>query len=203
MRVIVILAIAAFTGILGNLTAQTIPPVQQEEEDIRGPKPLIEIPVPEKPNYTLWISAAGGAAVLAAAIAFWMRRQRKKNLASPRQIALESLAALDADRSDLTADQFANQAALTVREYISRKFHIQAPHRSTEEFLRELASDHGSPLNPQSDHLRKFLKSCDLAKFAASHLDSMQRAELIEAARLFINLTATPAAESQPEVNTP
>ena len=197
-----LVVVAALMCATGNLSAQ-MPPPPVEDEDIRGPKPLIVIPEPEKPNYPLWFGLAGGAIVLALGGYLWNRHRRRQILKTPRKIALESLAKLEATRESLTAETFANQAALTVRQYISERFGINAPRRSTEEFLRELATENDSPLIPESDHLRDFLKSCDLAKFAASNLDSAQRGELIEAARTFVHVTAARTAEHKPEAAKP
>jgi len=200
---VLFVVIAALMSAAGNLSAQAPPPPVAEHEDIRGPKPLIVIPEPEKPNYARWFGLAGGAAVLTLAGYLWARHRRKQILKTPRKIALESLASLEATRESLTAEDFAKQAALTVRRYISERFGINAPRQTTEEFLQELAAKNDSPLIPESDHLRGFLKSCDLAKFAASNLDSTQRGNLIEAARTFVHVTAARPMEARPNVAKP
>jgi hypothetical protein len=178
------LAIAALAG---GLAAQ--PP--DAGEDIRGPKPLVEIPVPEKPPIALWSGVGGGGLLLALAAWFWKKRARNQLRKSPPEIALASLAELEASRETIAAEAFANRAAQTVRQYIAERFGLAAPRRTTEEFLHDLAKNEGSPsLIGESDHLRSFLKSCDLAKFAGSNLDSRQRGELIDAARGFIQSTS-------------
>lgn len=169
----------------GHLSAQAPPP----EEDIRGPKALVEIPVPEKPSYALWAGTGGGILIAALAVWLWQRHARKRRLRSPREVALGSLAELESARDALPAEAFAYQAAKTVRQYISDRFGLAAPRRTTEEFLRDIAKD-GSELFKESDHLRAFLKSCDLAKFAGSNLNETQRHELVEAARGFIRSTS-------------
>ena len=106
---------------------------------------------------------------------------------------MRSLTELEVRTEAMTAEAFAYQAARCVRQYISERFGIAAPRRTTEEFLRDLAQDETSPLAGQGDHLRVFLKSCDLAKFAGSNLDTTQRVDLLQAARGFIQATsATP-----------
>jgi hypothetical protein len=53
----------------------------------------------------------------------------------------------------------------TVRFYLEERFDFRAPERTTEEFLRELGgTDLLAP--EQKESLGKFLKSCDLVKFA-------------------------------------
>lgn len=179
------LAIAALAG---GLAAQ---PAPDAGEDIRGPKPLVEIPLPEKPPIALWSGIGGGLIALALAAWFWKKRARNQRRKSPPEIALASLAELEASRGAIAAEAFANRAAQTVRQYIAERFGLAAPRRTTEEFLHDLAKNEGSPsLIGESDHLRSFLKSCDLAKFAGSNLDSRQRGELIDAARGFIHSTS-------------
>ena len=106
-------------------------------------------------------------------------------------------------REVLAAEAFANRAAQTVRQYIADRFGLAAPRRSTEEFLRELAGADGTQLSGESEHLRTFLKACDLAKFAASDLDAPQRGDLIHAARGFVRATATPSSNTKPRPLTP
>ena len=163
--------------------------------DIRGAKAMVEIPQARKPPVTLWLGLGGGALALALAAWCWHQRRRQR-LRSPAEIALGSLAQLEASREVMAAEAFANRAAQAVRQYIADRFGLAAPRRTTEEFLRDIAQDEGSPLSAESDHLRVFLKSCDLAKFAALPLDTGQRGEIIRTARGFITATATPKVGS-------
>lgn len=165
-------------------------PAPAPAEDIRGPKALVEIPVPEKPPILLWSCVGGGVLLLALAAYLWKRRALQQRLKSPREIALTSLAELEKSREVITAEVFANCTAQTVRQYIAARFGLAAPRRTTEEFLRDLATQQSSPLLNESEPLRAFLKSCDLAKFAGSHLNSTQRDELLQAARSFIHSTS-------------
>ena len=180
------LLIAALTC---NLSAQA----PDAAEDIRGPKALVEIPVPEKPPIVLWSSIGGGVLLLALAAYLWKKRARNQQLKSPPEVALASLAELEATREAIAAEAFANRAAQTVRQYIADRFRLVAPRLTTEEFLHALAKDAASPLSAESDHLRAFLKSCDLAKFAGVNLDFNQRIELIDTARNFIRSTSRAA----------
>ncbi len=184
------LLIAATLAMAGFLNAQ---PPAAGTEDIRGPKPMVEIPVPEKPDWALWIGFAAGMILVLVIWLVWNKLAERKKAASPREVALSSLRELEGTRKDLAADAFANRAAQTVREYISARFGLAAPRRTTEEFLRDLAKDSTSPLAAESDQLKVFLKSCDLAKFAGSNLNDLQRDDLLLAARGFI-LAAAPVA---------
>ncbi|MEI6818636.1 MAG: hypothetical protein WCL19_03440 [Verrucomicrobiota bacterium] len=179
------LLIAAFSlclGLSGHLSAQA----PAAEEDIRGPKALVEIQQPQKTPIMLWASIVGGVLVLSAAAIFWHRRQRKTPVTSPTEIALADLKKIAASYDLVTAEVFANRAAQTVRSYISARFGLAAPRRTTEEFLRDLAKQDGLSLIGESDYLKAFLKSCDLAKFAGSNLSTAQREDLLQSARNFV-----------------
>lgn len=183
-----LLSAGLFAGV-SNLSAQA----PAAEEDIRGAKPLVEIPVPPRPPYELWLGV-GGVLLLVIILWFiWQHFRGKQKAKSPREVAMRSLTELEVRTDTMTAEAFAYQTAKCVRQYIAERFGIAAPRRTTEEFLRDLAQDETSPLAGQDDHLRTFLKSCDLAKFAGSNLDTVQRVNLIQAARGFIQATsATP-----------
>ena len=163
------------------------------DEDIRGPKDLVEIPVPEKPPYALWAGIGGSVVILLLAAFLWRKYARRQQLKTPPEVALASLSELEASREAMAAEAFANRAAQTVRRYIADRFGLVAPRLTTEEFLNALARDEASPLNSESDHLKAFLKSCDLAKFAGANLDFNQRIELIDTARNFIRSTSRAA----------
>lgn len=165
---------------------------QAPEEDIRGPKPQVEIPQPEKFPVAIWAWIGGGILLAILAYFLWRRLARRKRGRSPLAIAFASLAELEKNRNALAADAFANQAAGTIREYIAARFGIAAPRRTTEEFFRDLTDCGAQPVIAESDHLKAFLKACDLAKFAGSDLDARQRDELIHAARGFVTATSTP-----------
>ena len=192
-------ALALMLGVAAHLSAQTT----AAAEDIRGPKPLVAIPLPPKPHTALWLGLGGAAAALVLAGLLWRWHARRKQRKSPPQLALAALAQLEASREVLVAEAFANRAAQTIRQYIAERFGLAAPRRSTEEFLRELAGAAGTPLSGESEHLRTFLTACDLAKFAASDLDAPQRGALIQAARGFVSATATPLTNTKPRPVTP
>jgi hypothetical protein len=180
---------AVMITLSGHLSAQA----PAAGEDIRGPKALVEIPRPKEPPVAFLAGICGGVLLLVVAAIFWRRHSRNQRRKSPPEIALASLGELEASRETIAAEAFANRAAQTVRQYIAERFGLVAPRRTTEEFLATLAKSEGALLAGESDHLRVFLKSCDLAKFAGSSLNSTQRGELIDAARNFIRSTSTSA----------
>lgn len=169
----------------GQLSAQTPP----AEEDIRGPKSVVAIPVPEKNDYVFWATVAGVFLIMLLAIYLWKKWKRRQRSKTPQEVALKSLVELESNREALAAEAFANGAAQTLRSYISARFGLAAPLRTTEEFLRDIVRN-DAPLSGETELLKTFLKSCDLAKFAGSQLDENQRNALIEAARGFIRSTS-------------
>jgi hypothetical protein len=175
--------------LIGGLSAQDAP---VPEEDIREAKPLVEIPQVEPMPIAFWAGVGGGLVLAAAAYALWKMRSRKKELRkSPPEIALATLAALEREHEDLAAEAFANRAAQIVRQYLADRFSLAATRRSTEEFFRDLTEMVDGPLASESDALRGFLKSCDLAKFAGVSLDAPQRELLLDSARGLIAATRT------------
>lgn len=160
------------------------------EEDIRGAKPLVEIPAPPRPPYEIWLGVGGTLLLVVVVWFIWRHFRGKQKAKSPREVAMRSLTELEVKTDTMTAEAFAYQSSKVVRQYIAGRFGLAAPRRTTEEFLRDLARDETSPLAGQGDHLRMFLKSCDLAKFAGSNLDTIQRVELLQAARGFIQATS-------------
>lgn len=172
---------------IGQLFAQGA----EEVEDIRGPKPLIEIPQPEQANYTLWFVLAGIVVLAILGWVCWKRFGAQQKAKTPSAIALSDLSELAAQGERLPAAEFAERAALSIRQYIAGAFGIAAPNRTTEEFFRELPA---SSVRDTEGHLHDFLTSCDLAKFAAADLDASRRSKLIEAARNFV-LTSPKLAE--------
>ncbi len=167
----------------GQLLAQEA----AEMEDIRGAKPLIEIPKVEQPDYTFWFVLAGVLLLAILGWLLWKRFEGKRKPQTSSEIALTSLSELGSGGENLPAAEFAERAALSVRRYIAGAFGIAAPNRTTEEFFRELPA---SAFKDDEGHLHAFLKSCDLAKFAATDLDAERRAKLIESAKGFVISTS-------------
>ena len=153
-------------------------------------KTLVETLQETKSTIVLYSSIAGGALLLSVVLFLWRRHYLRRQLNSSARIALLALVELESDQEGIGAEAFAYLASKVVRQYIAERFGLAAPRRTTEEFLRDLANDKSSAIIGESDHLRAFLKSCDLAKFAGSNLDSNQRGELIAAARGFIRATS-------------
>ena len=159
---------------------------QAVEEDIRGPKGLIEIPEsPEPTPWRLYIKIAMVVLLLIGALVKLLK-QRKKLVATAEENAVRELSELEKRGGDLTAEDFALTASGIVRVFIERKFKFAAPKRTTEEFLSELATEESEALRSRMEPLRGFLKACDRAKFAGANLAEAERGELVAKARTFV-----------------
>lgn len=168
------------------LLVSALPGIAQEAEDIRGPKPLVEIPapVPQTP-WGMYILSAIFAAALIGGLLWWLLR-KKPAAPTPEELARKELARLRNDGGAMRADEFAKAASGVLRRFIERRFGLDAPKRTTEEFLHEVAAG-SAGLRERAEALRGFLRACDLAKFAGEDLDKLQREDLLLKARGFVN----------------
>ena len=85
----------------------------------------------------------------------------------PHEIALQALKRLLAKGwiESRNIEPFYVELSSIVRRYIEDRFHLRAPERTTEEFIREAVSS--QMLSPaHQDLTRNFLEQCDLVKFA-------------------------------------
>ena len=155
------------------------------EDDIRGPRPAVEIPVPKEFSFTPWLIGAG--ILLAAVLLLWWWKKGRSGAAgvSAQNRAMHDLSAIDRERNNIDAGPLADQSTGVVRRFIAERFGIAAPQRTTEEFLRSLTGDI-SPLTNYRELLAGFLQSCDAAKFAGASFDAAERHALLEAAFRFV-----------------
>lgn len=158
--------------------------------DIRGP---VAIP-------TIWptvLMAAGAVALalLLGAAAYWIvRRLRKARIKSAAELALERLERARSLAREGRAPELAAELSDAVREYIQSRFDLRAPHRTTEEFLRDLLAVRPSPVADYRDTLGEFLGACDLAKFARFAIDVEHMQAMLDAAESFVRSTSAPRA---------
>jgi Domain of unknown function (DUF4381) len=182
--------IAALFGITRVAVAQAPP-----EEDIRGPRGLIEIPQAAKSQLNLWLGVAAVVLGLVIIGYCWWKFRRRSAGESPLALALAELSLLAASQSDLPAEAFANRAAQTIRQFLAAQFGIAAPQRTSEEFLTNLSNSQHSPIAGETESLRRFMLSCDLAKFAGTQLNIGQRDEILQTARSFMERTTVNTKE--------
>jgi hypothetical protein len=150
--------------VVSNTPIAATPSVPASVSDIHDIKPPVEIA-----SGWEWLWWAVGALVLAGVVVllvkFWKRRQQPTFVADipPHERARRKLeAALD------LFDQpkpFCTIVSDAVRLYLEERFELNAPERTTEEFLRELKNSNA--LNAtHKESLEQFLSACDLVKFA-------------------------------------
>ena len=171
------------------LVATALPAFGQgaPEEDIRGPKPVIEIPAPEPATpwleYGLWGLLA---LVVLGGLLWWIFKKKRVEISAENR-ARRELDLLGRDGGTMEAGDFAAAASQVVRVFIERRFGLAAPRRTTEEFLRELSTGKDGGLQSRLEPLRGFLKACDLAKFAGQDLGMGERGELVARAREIVD----------------
>ncbi len=159
--------------------------------DIRGP---ISIPY-------WWIPLAiGVAAALSIALAYGVyrlaRRYRRVREKTAAEIALERIERARAMLATSTSSEFSSEVSDAVRAYIEARFSLRAAHRTTEEFLHDLLDLAASPIVVHRDALSDFLSWCDLAKFARLALSAGHATAIVDAARRFVETTATESAQA-------
>lgn len=159
----------------------------QELEDIRGAKPLVEIPkAAAETNWLPYLIGAAAILLIIAAIWWWLRRKKMHELSLEDWARLE-LDDLQKNERDMKPGDFALAASGVVRVFVERKFGLAAPKRTTEEFLLEISRTKNERLATRMEPLRGFLRSCDQAKFAGADLGENERENLITKAKEFVS----------------
>jgi hypothetical protein len=129
----------------------------------------------------------GGAVLGLAGIgaAAWklLRRQRRK---LAYEIALEELEHTRPLMREFHAEPFCLAVSDVVREFIEEVLPVRAMHRTTNEFLHDVASRSYLQLAPHCDALANFLQHCDLAKFARWSLSVSQMESMLSSAKDFV-----------------
>jgi hypothetical protein len=196
------IALATLALGLVSLTGQAAPPAPPSaavQEDIRDIRPPLHIAAPFP--WLAWTSGMLGAAALC--IVFWklLRRKRRKQA---YEIALERLENTRALMRENDAEPFCLAVSDIVREFIEGTLPVRAVHRTTNEFLRDLADLSYESLIPHRGTLSNFLWHCDLAKFARWSLTIPQMEALLASAKEFVIDVSKPApAEASSSATNP
>ncbi|MCF7764553.1 MAG: hypothetical protein K9N62_12845 [Verrucomicrobia bacterium] len=137
-------------------------------DDIRGIKGPVKIPNPWLPFF--WVT--GIAIALLIGWRLWRRKQKAMATSalvpgdSPQQRARTALNGSLKSLADPPV--FCTRISDALRVFLEEQFGLQAPDRTTEEFLQHL--EPASPLSTdQQQSIATFLARCDLVKFARHH----------------------------------
>jgi len=172
------------------------PKEAQAPEVLKDLKPPLLLP-PEPARWQPW--ALGAAALLALAAAlFWLRRRLERPPPPlppppPHSIALRALAALE-DEGLLGRGEFREyyyRLSLILRHYLEARFGLNAPDRTTEEFLIEMQAG-GRLADAHRELLGRFLEACDLVKFARARPAREEALQALATARSFVSETSRP-----------
>ena len=159
---------------------------------IKGP-----VALPAKPISPLFILLGLGVAGVIAGAAFLLFR--RKTAANRRQAApaipahelayrqlQEILDEQLIERGDIKL--FFSRISDVLRGYIENRFGLQAPRRTTEEFLSDISRD--APFSAeQKGLLTAFLRDCDLVKFAEHTPSQEEISRAIDSCKAFIDAT--------------
>ncbi len=154
-------------------------------------KPPMEMPV----DYEYWAKISLGTLlgiVLLILCVLFLRRSKGKQkpriLKPAHKIALGKLDKLLANKEEEHISVFYDKLSDILRFYIEDRFEINAPDRTTEEFLSEIRFS--EKLNPHDkETLQEFLKHCDMVKFAKYQPEQGKVKDTVDTARNFIEST--------------
>jgi len=162
-----------------------------EGEDIRDIKEPVEVVLP-KEYWWIWVVIM--VVAVGSGVGFWIVHRKKKTEISvpepPDVVALRALEGLKEFKLDdeESVKEYYIRVSSIVRHYIEDRFSLEAPERTTEEFLSELA---GSDVLGREHKmlLREFLRHCDLVKFA-KYLPTQEEVEKVyNSAKKFVEET--------------
>lgn len=172
------------------MTAAVLTNSPAQDLDIRGPKPLIEIP--QSDPWIWWVLGAVAATAMLCWIIYRLFRENTPPPRPPHLRARERLA--DAEAIINKPEPFCVVVSDTLRLYLEERFNLRAPEKTTEEFLENLRTSQQLSA-PQKQTLAEFLTLCDLAKFAKYQPDTGELRQLHNAAtELVAQTTHDPSA---------
>jgi hypothetical protein len=194
-KIFAAMAAVAFGLVSLSASAAPVPPTgPPPPDDIVDIRPPIHIAA----SFPWFAFSAGALGLAGMSVAAWklLRRQRRK---LPYEIALERLEQTRPLMRAGNAEPFSLAVSEIVRLFIEEVLPVRAVHRTTNEFLYDLAHASYLPLAPHRDTLAAFLRQCDLAKFARWSLTIPQMEAMLESAQAFvIDLGQPKSARAEP-----
>jgi hypothetical protein len=147
-----------------------------------------------------WVLAIGVFVAAAGALGFLVASRTRPTGPPPTpaeiaSAALQSLAASDFLRRG-EVDTFYTTLSDIIRQYIEGRFALNAPRKTTAEFLADAENDTRLD-EAQRTHLRTFLRVADLVKFAGHTPPQDQGVLALDEARRFIEGAETSLAATQ------
>lgn len=136
-----------------------------------------------------WLLASGAAAItIVSGFIWWLSRIRPEGPPpTPAELARASLRVLR-QRNLLAhgeSDGFYTTLSQIIRQYLEGRFGLSAPRQTTAEFLEDTKQD-ACLSSSQQVHLRQFLRTADLVKFAGHEPAEAQGMDAINEADRFI-----------------
>jgi hypothetical protein len=165
---------------------------------------LMAIRSPWQKGWLPW-SIGGAAAIAVIGWIIWRRRRREKAVEEKSKSPLETaLAALDQlEKDNLVAKgelkEYYGRVSSILREYVEGRYGLQAPERTTEEFMEDLRRDSGTLTKDQKSLLEKFLMHCDLVKFAKFEPSADEVRATFESCKEFVVAAGDKPAEPKAE----
>jgi hypothetical protein len=146
------------------------------------------IPVFPYPAWMVAIAVALGLILLGTI--FWhllriLKRSRSAPPPTPRQTALSQLEALRPALATMDPRQFSDEVSAVLRTYLTREFGLRAPQQTSQEFLESISGNSIFNLERQ-ELLSRFLRKCDLIKFARLEARSSESEALLDEAFEFV-----------------
>ncbi len=186
--------------VISSLTGEFKP---DEFADIKGAVP---IPVPIDWKRLWWLAGVAGGAIVAviASLLLWRRRKRRLLVARavpPHQWAIAELNRLRAERlaEQGLVHELYFRLTMIVRQYIERRFAIQAAEQTTAEFL-EAARRHPALDTTYRGLLSGFLRAGDLVKFALHRPEPPEIDQAFDTASTFVTRSSAEAEPAATEV---
>lgn len=148
---------------------------------------------------------AGGAMLSLVLLGLWFRPRRRTmaaEVALPSHVrALRELQRLrDAARTtEAQIDAFYVGTSQVLRDYLEERFGLRAPERTTEEFLRELEGGDALATAHRTE-LERFLRQCDLVKFAGVRPGEAEHLATWQLAAAFVEATRVDRVAAEPAV---
>ncbi len=179
-----------------KLTISSLLPTDKQNLEIHDIAPPVELagsPVRWQTIVLYSLSAIGSIVLLLLLFKWWKNREVKVRIIPAHETAFAALEALiqsgHAEKGEYKL--FYQKISDILRHYIERRFTIQAPEQTTEEFLTDPKM--GQTLTREQQQLLKnFLTQCDLVKFAAHKPANQDIQNTFDACKAFIIETQQP-----------